>query len=994
MKKIPLFFLIIFLFAGQLFAQAPQTGREVSGVVQDTTGTGVLGATVKLIPINSSKDSLSTRTNIDGVFVFKNVKTSQFTISVSSLGFQQVSIRSQNAEGTTRIVLNPPIVLKPGATMLGEVVITGAPPVTVKKDTIEYTAADFKLKENSVAEDLIKRLDGVEVDKDGNVTSQGKSVTKVKINGKDYFGGDLKTATKNIPVDAIDKIQLVDDYGDQANFTGVRDGDPETIINITTKPGRNKGTIANATAGGGSEDRYQFSGFANQIKDELNLGITANLNNNGTQVGGAGFGGRGGGGQGGGGGSFGGGQGGGGFGGGGQGGQGGQGGGGFGGGGNGNNSNGNGGITTLSSIGLNYTDRWSPKLIVTGAYYFYSSDNTTISNTFNQTANSLGTILSTTDNNKGNTIYAHNMNARIQYNINKSNLLMITPFVSFYNNRSNLTNSKIQTGVIKQNQYTNTGSKSSTPSLGGSILYNHLFNNTGRYYSLYVNLRNNLLNSDDNNNNTIRYFDPQTGNALPDSLNHRLNATDNQTFAGSSRLIYSEPLSLTSRLQFSYNVSYNHYDNSFITNLVDSANVLHQIDTLSSVLQYSFISHQIGLNYNFRNQNNELSIGITANPTILSGNSATLHTTINRTNFYFAPILRYTYRYSRTKALLINYFGRATEPQFSQLQPVRDVSNPQRPIVGNPDLNSSFNHMLNAEYNTSDPSKHTSFFLRFQGQLVNDKIVSNIVLVPDIHGTYKQEVRYVNADGTYSYYGSYYWQKSFKDRQYTVRFNGNAGYNNNVSFADNIKNFSKAWDFRQGLGLQINPGSWLELTPNISYRYTNTNYTLATNTDTKIQTYSFNVDGNVFFQKSRSLILRFNGGKSFNSGYTGALNTNPLVINSSIEKQFLKNRMATLKLQAFDLFNQANNINRTLTDNGFTDTRTNRLTQYFMLTFTMRLNKFAGGVNNQGMPGEGRRNGGGGFGGGRDGGGGFGGGRDSGGFGGGQGGGGFGGGQR
>lgn len=236
--------LLVVLFTSRLFAQ---TGREVSGVVRDTTGTEISGATVKLI---SAQDSLATRTNQDGVFVFRNVRMSQFTISVTSLGFQPVSIRSLNAEGTGRIVLNPPIVLKPGASMLDEVVVTGAPPVRIAEDTIEYRASDFKLKPGAVMEDLVKRLDGVEVDKDGNVTAQGKAVTRVRMNGKDFFGGDVKTATKNIPVDAIDKIQVIDDYGDQANFTGVREGEPETIINITTLPGRNKGLIANAGAGG------------------------------------------------------------------------------------------------------------------------------------------------------------------------------------------------------------------------------------------------------------------------------------------------------------------------------------------------------------------------------------------------------------------------------------------------------------------------------------------------------------------------------------------------------------------------------------------------------------------------------------------------------------------------------------------------------------------------------------------------------------------------
>lgn len=338
-----------------------------------------------------------------------------------------------------------------------------------------------------------------------------------------------------------------------------------------------------------------------------------------------------------------------------------------------------------------------------------------------------------------------------------------------------------------------------------------------------------------------------------------------------------------------------------------------------------------------------MAIGVTANPANLTGNSISLAAPVSRYNFYLAPILRYTHRFSRTKNLQVNYTSRASEPTFTQLQPVRDISDPQRQLIGNPNLNSSFNHNLTANYNTSNPDKYTSFLLRIQGSLTSDRIVTNTILVPDVYNSFKREIRYLNAGGTYSYTGNYSWQKSFADRQYTVKLNGNAGFARNVSFADDLRNSAGEWSARQGLGLQINPGSWLELSPALSYRYANIAYTLPTNRDIKIQTYAIDVDGNVFFLKNRSLIWRFTGIKNFNSGFSGPLNMNPFVLNTSIEKAFLKDRSATIRLLAFDVFNQANNIYRNLTDNGFADIRTNRLTQYFMMTLTMRVNKLGEG---------------------------------------------------
>ncbi len=927
MKQITLLFFVLLLSAGSIFAQ---TGRDVSGVVVDTTKTAIMGATVKLIQTDK-KDTLSIRTNLDGLFTIRNVTAAQFTIQITSLGYTPYA-KSFQFSGTGNQVLDK-ITLQQGSTMLQEIIITGAPPVTIKQDSIEYRVSDLKLKDGAVVEDAIKRLDGAEVDKDGNVTASGKSVTKIKIDGKEVFGGDMKTITKNIPASAIDKIQLIDDYGDQANFTGVKDGTPETIINITTKPGQNKGVIANGTVGAGNDDRYQLGLFASQFEGDRTLGITANLNNNNTQIGGGGFGGRGGAG------------------------------GNFGGAGGGQTNGGASstpsGINTVSSVGLNYNDKWSPKLTVTAAYFFNNSQRNTISNSLSEaafTTDALGTtktLFTSGLSDQLTNTFSHNFNARLQFNLNASNQLFIMPFFSYSNSSVNTTSTTLQSGLIKQDQLINSGNTFATPTFGANILYNHLFAKAGRNYSLNLSVRDGGQNSDQNNNNHITYYDAAnpTGNSIKDSINNVINATKNQTFSTTARLVYSEPLSTTSRLQFSYNVNYNNYDNNKVSSIADpSTGLFHNVDSLGNVFQYSFTSHQLGLNYNFKDKNNDFSIGGTVNPTVLSGSSATLGTSINRSNFYLSPILRYRYTYSRTKGIMVNYFGRAVEPQFAQLQPVRDVSNPQRPIVGNPDLNSSFAHNVFANYNTSNPAKHTSFMVMLQGNLVKDQIVNNIVLVPDALGALKQEVHYANSDGTYSYSGSYNWQKSFQDRQYTVKLNGGAGYNNAVSLANDIANYSKRWSFSQRLGLQINPGSWMELTPSLAYTYANTNYTLPTNADTKIQTYSMDLDGRLLFLKSKSLILGFTGSKSFNSGYTGALNTDPLVINTYIEKQFMKSKAATVRLQAFDLLNQSNYITRNITDNGFTDLSTNRLTQYFMLTLTMKINKFAGGTQRSAQP--------------------------------------------
>lgn len=221
-KYLPLF--IGFVMSTNLFAQ---TSRDISGVVKDSTGTGIIAATVKYI---AGKDTSFTRTDVDGNFTLKGVKSSTFLLTITSLGYEGINKRFLYKDGETPIKLDP-IVLKSMNRLLNEVVISGTPSVTIKEDTVVYRASDYPLRENALAEDLLKRLPGVEVDKDGNVTAQGKSVTRVRINGKDFFGGDVKTATQQLPADILESAQIIDDYGDQANLTGIRNGDPEKILN-------------------------------------------------------------------------------------------------------------------------------------------------------------------------------------------------------------------------------------------------------------------------------------------------------------------------------------------------------------------------------------------------------------------------------------------------------------------------------------------------------------------------------------------------------------------------------------------------------------------------------------------------------------------------------------------------------------------------------------------------------------------------------------------
>src|SRR3984885_5350257 len=285
MARIPLIALLV-LLSVSLFAQQARTRsqtplppplpfREVSGIVKDAAGQIVTGATITLV---SKKDTLKTATNDDGIFIFKNVKMAVFVITIKSIGYTTSVRRYLNNDAVKRIILDP-VILKNETNMLKEVKINGTPTITYKTDTVEYRASDYKVRQNATVDELLKKMEGMEVGSDGTLTHQGQQVTKARLNGKDYAGGNVAQAIQTLPADIVDKIQIVDDYGDQAGRTGIKDGDPTKVLNITTRADRSVGDIVRLTASDGSDDRYDERLFAQRIDANEQIGIIGNARN-------------------------------------------------------------------------------------------------------------------------------------------------------------------------------------------------------------------------------------------------------------------------------------------------------------------------------------------------------------------------------------------------------------------------------------------------------------------------------------------------------------------------------------------------------------------------------------------------------------------------------------------------------------------------------------------------------------------------------------------
>ncbi|WP_169719433.1 TonB-dependent receptor [Olivibacter sitiensis] len=898
-----------------------QTGKPVSGTVQDSTGLSVISASVRL---TSDKDTLQAITDLDGKFAFPSVKASSFTLTITSIGFEALTRSFTIAADRSSLVIAP-ITMKYSSQMLQEVSVTGGTLVTMKGDTVEYNAKDYRVRDNALAEELVKKLDGVQVDKDGNITAQGETVSRVRINGKDFFGGDIKTATQNLPADIIEKLQIIDDYGDQANLTGNRTGDPEKILNIVIPEDKNKGYLGRVGAGGGTEDRYQAGGMFRASNNKSEATIVGDMNNNNNQAfnfntRGAGArrmpGGMGG-----------------------AGGAGGA--GGFGGGSN--------GLTKSYSIGLNVRSDINDKITTYGNYSYNHSDNTTTNitdATYNYPSSQIVNYINGVTNAISNN---HRFDWNLEYKMSQKSFLKLSPTFSLGNSTTILDQTNDQTtNGERQVIYNINDDGSRVPSYGLSGLYNFRIDDKGRNAFINFSLNSSKTKQDqDRIINTLNYSDDD----VVDTYTRQLIDLDNKGLNGGASLSYIEPLSGTSNLEFTYDYNFANYDNLRRADTLSTTGSIDYSPQLSTDFDYTFATHKVGLTYRYRTEKTTLQLGGAVLPTRLTGNSLYLDNNIDtkRTGFYFVPVFRYEYKASRTKVFTAEYNGSASEPSFSQIQPVVDMSNPQNTITGNPELNAQFNHSLRLRYRNFDFATGNVFFAMLMANLSEDRIVADrSVIMDERYGTV-QQTSYLNANGYYDVRGFYNYSRPYKNRAYVLSFRGGANYVNNVTYTEGVENIAKNWVLNQGIDLQINPQTWLEIRPGVNYTFNTISNTTGNQTSTNIQTWAATLNNNITFIPTWVWGLDLSATK--NIGYGNTVNANPTILNTFLEKQFFKAKNGMLRLSAFDLLNQQVSVGRTITENSIVDVRNNRLGRYFMLSFTYRFQKF-GGVSGAGDPNE------------------------------------------
>jgi len=914
----------LFLILSSFYVYAQKTGSVSGRVIQSKDKKPIDYASLAVKNLSDSSMVGAVSTTEDGKFVFKNLKPGNYRLYAAFLGLKNTTRDFTIAADKTDITLGD-IILEGGAIDLQTVDIKAeVPPIVVKKDTLEFNASSFKVVENAVVEDLLKKLPGVEVDKAGTVKAQGETITKVKVDGKEFFGNDPLLATKNLPADMIDKIQIIDELSDQAQFTGIDDGSRTKIINITTRKDKKNGYFGNSTGGYGSDDRYDVNANINHFNQDKRLSVIAQFNNVNKQNFGGGLGG-----------------------------------------GNGGSNGGRGGITDTKAGGFNFSDVYADQTEVSLSYFVNKSDNLILRNSVTQ--NLLGDVTTVFNNNQTNNSdrLNHRLNFMIDTKLDSLTSLKVQPNLSYTDNES--LNNSIYTRDYKTYMINGTQSlrnHNTAPSISNNILLRKKFMRRGRTLSL--NFSTSINNNDADNYNTnpeTRIENGITTQKTTDQFNDQESESINQN----SRLVYTEPLDKTLSIEFNYQNGYNHNTSDRFTYNFNPLTLKYDLldQTFSNAYENTILTNSAGFSFNKMAKKYNWNVGIAVQNTDRTNNNISAGYVLKQNVFNYTPSAMFRYNFSNSKRLVFNYRGSTNQPTIQQLQPIRNNTNTQSIPVGNPDLKPEFNNTLRVAYNTFTVGKNRSLFVNLNLTQTSNRIANSTSLIQTGPDQGKLAVTPVNVSGVYS--GSVSSSLSLPimaENKLNFHINVSGNYDRDVNFTNSLKNITNSWSITNGYRLVSNLDK-LDLTAGVNGSINRATYSVQPNSNTRFYTFSPNISVSYLFPGD--IRWAIDADYNQNTGRGEAFDTHFTLVNSYISKQFFKNR-GTFKAAVNDLLNENQGVSRTANNNTIQDVSYNVLQRYFMFSFTYSLNRMGGKNRIRGGEEGGRNrggNGGGGFGGGR-----------------------------
>jgi len=889
-------------------------------------------------------------TDINGFFSVKVESEGNYILKATYLGYLSLNQPVRIQSGQASVDLGK-LYMKTNDILLKEAVIEGKrPEIIVKNDTIEYDAASYKVSENAVVEDLLKKLPGVDVDKEGKITVNGKEVKKFLVDNKEFFSDDPQVASKNLPAEIVDKLQVIDQKSDMARMTGFDDGEEQTIINLTIRPGMKKGTMGNVLLGAGADlqndhdVRYQAGAFLNHMKDNNRYTLIAGTNNNNNMgaadLGANQFGGmrmrRGGGG---------------------------------------------GGITWSTNAMLSINKEFAPTLSLNSDIRYNGSDRLSISKVNQMTLSKDQSQLDITRTNTR--YYSDNVSANFtfEWKPDSANILIFRP-----NIRYNQSHSDEEEWLNRSNNYnpafdsdSKTKDKGQGWNLGGTLDYSHKFGKPGRVISF------NAQGSYGKNyslENALTLNTKYEESSLQDRLDQR-SENDNRTDNYRLTFSYVEPLGRNNFLQFVYRITHLttksinstydlwddilEYDPVWAFSLIQDSVASLVPDQSRSTLRHS-TEQRFGLNFKSVRAKYNYTVGINVDPTHslnetyqpaidtivvlpyrydkrLANEMGNLQiSSIGTDVVNFSPVVNFNYLFSQRNNLRIDYEGETSQPSANQLRCYVDMSRPTDWTKGNPDLKPGYQNSLRARYSRYFPGSQLMFNIDLSGGWSYNDITSvtlmqeggiRMTTYENINGNWPMQLR-----GTFN--------TPLRNKRFSVSNFLSTNYRNQNSYITNSRAGNageKIQNTMKNLMLMDNAGinyrsEFFDAGLNTFINYNRVD--LLVNPENNQNTFSLGVGANVTWRLPYKWEIESDFTHTSRKGYAAEFDGPEVIWNIGVTKQLFSKKIGTgyIKLQCFDLLQDRNTVSSTYTTNGYRTSEVNAIPSYFMGSFIYKFTAF------------------------------------------------------
>lgn len=943
MKRIAFLVLLIGISTALLSAQSRSQSRgrvTLSGTVLDKEDNSpIMQATVQLLSLPDSTMAVGDVTNNNGRFSL-SVRPGKYVLKVSYVGYLSY-LKEYQLTASKPTVNVGKIALSSDAIMLKEAVVTAeAPQVTVSGDTLGYNASAYRTSEGAALEELVKKLPGAEVDDEGNVKINGKEVKKLLVDGKEFFGGDVKTGLQNLPVNMVDKINAYDRQSDNARITGIDDGEEETVLDLTVKKGMNQGWMGNLDGGLGTEKRYSASAnvnrFASHGDKSSQLSFIGRANNVGDRR--------------------------------------------FGGGG-GPQWRRNNGLTASKELGLNYAIETKKVDFGVSARYNYRDNDVQslgqVENFLLGGGNSSFMNSNSASRNKNQNFFGH---LRLEWRPDSMTTFFMRGSMSWGDSESSSNslsatyNSDPFAIVSNPYQYLDFDSESdedldktrvnasnnASLSEGNSMSANlnmqvtRKLNDSGRNITLRGIGSYGDNESDRYSNNITRYY----GDGIITTVDtiRRYITTPTNNYNVGAEVSYSEPIADRVYLQFSYRFTYgyNESDNSTydLLNASDRVNFIlgrlpndfseSWIDPeQSKYAEYKKYNHDARFTFRVNRNTWRLSAGMAFRPqnTKLSYKKGEYQVDTTRNVFNFSPEVDFRYQPQKQTQLRFNYRGRSSDPSMENLLPITDNSNPLNIRTGNPGLKPSFSHNMGLHFNTFNMDAQRGIFSALNGSFTQNAI-SNIRKYNESTGGWTTMPE--NINGNWNLWGMFGINTALKNnKKFTIGSFTNAGFNNNVGYltTGEMKDAQKNTTTSLSLGERLNGtyrNDWLEVGLNGSLNYTFEKDKL--NPQNNQEPYTFSYGGNLQINAPWNMTISTNMTNQARRGYSDeSMNRNELIWNAQVAQSFLKGAL-TLSFEWNDILKEQSNITRSYTSSGSSVYTYNGVNSYGMVRVIYRFN--------------------------------------------------------